>query len=84
MAGSGHGVRVMLLTGRDAMEKVLKYVVAGNTAQMSDPAFVAELKAWIRFGAGEAERTGDGPFLPARPAPRCCRAGWVVDSRACS
>ena len=43
-AGSGKNVRVMLLTERPAMEKVLEYVVAGNTAQITDPAFVAELK----------------------------------------
>jgi hypothetical protein len=68
-AGSGNGVRVMLLTERDAMENVLEYVVAGNTAQMHDPAFVAELKAWIRFSAGEAERTGDGLFSGTTGAP---------------
>jgi hypothetical protein len=71
-AGSGNGVRVVLLTERPAMEKVLEYVVAGNTLQMNDPAFVEELKAWIRFGTSEAQRTGDGLFAgttgnPAMP-----------------
>jgi hypothetical protein len=71
-AGTGNGVRVVLLTERPAVEKVLEYVVAANTAQMDDPAFVAELKAWIRFGADEALRTGDGLFagvsgIPAMP-----------------
>jgi hypothetical protein len=71
-AGSGDGVRVMLLTDRAAIEKVLEYVVAGNTAQMNDRAFVEELKTWIRFGADEAARTGDGLFAgttgnPAMP-----------------
>ncbi|WP_231502326.1 Tat pathway signal protein [Herbaspirillum sp. RV1423] len=59
-AGTGNGVRLMLLTERAAIEKVLEYVVAANTAQMADTAFVAELKTWIRFSAAEAERTGDG------------------------
>jgi hypothetical protein len=68
-AGTGNGVRVVLLTERAAMENVLEYVVAGNTAQMDDPAFVAELKAWIRFGAGEAERTGDGLFSGTTGTP---------------
>ncbi len=69
-AGSGHGVRVVLLTARPAMESVLEYVVAANTAQMKDPAFVAELKTWIRFGTDEALRTGDGLFagLAGNPA----------------
>lgn len=68
-AGTGNGVRVMLLTERAVMEKVLEYVVAANTAQMADPAFVAELKAWIRFGAAEAERTSDGLFSGASGSP---------------
>jgi hypothetical protein len=44
------------------MEKILDYVVAGNTAQMNDPAFIEELKTWIRFNGDEAVRTGDGLF----------------------
>jgi hypothetical protein len=61
-AGTGDGVRVLLLTGKAAMEKVLEYVVQGNTAQINNPAFVKELKAWIRFNGDEAVRTGDGLF----------------------
>ena len=72
-AGTGNGVAVILLTERKAMEKVLEYVVQGNTMQINNPDFVSELESWIRFGDGEAIRTGDG--LPARvtgspPAPR--------------
>lgn len=61
-AGTGNGVRVVLLTQRSAMETVLAHVISGNTAQIRDPAFVEELKLWIRFGADEALRTGDGLF----------------------
>jgi hypothetical protein len=72
-AGTGNGVAVILLTERDAMEKVLEYVIEGNTMQINNPAFVSELESWIRFSDGEAIRTGDG--LTARstgspPAPR--------------
>ena len=72
-AGTGNGVAVVLLTERGAMEKVLEYVVQGNTLQINNPAFVGELESWIRFSDGEAIRTGDG--LTARstgspPAPR--------------
>jgi hypothetical protein len=74
-AGTGDGVRVMLLTERTATEKVLEYVVAANSAQMGDPAFIAELKTWIRFGADEAERTGDGLFSGASGSPVLPR--WV-------
>ncbi len=74
-AGTGHGVRVMLLTDRAAMERVLAFVVSGNTAQMRHPAFVAELKAWIRFGAEEAQRSGDGLFAGASGNPAMPR--WL-------
>ena len=74
-AGAGIGVRVVLLTERAAMEKVLEYVVAGNTAQMNDPAFVAELKAWIRFSASEATDAGDGLYAGASGNPSLPR--WL-------
>jgi hypothetical protein len=61
-AGSGKGVRIMLFTERPAMEKVLEYVVAGNGVQMRDPAFMKELKAWIRFSKDQAAAAGDGLF----------------------
>jgi hypothetical protein len=61
-AGAGNGVRMVLLTARAAMESVLEFVVAGNSAQIADRAFVEELTAWIRFGADEAARSGDGLF----------------------
>ncbi len=77
-AGSGNGVQLLLLTERLKMEQILEYVVQGNTAQMNDPAFVAELKAWIRFNGSEAVRLGDGlfgassgnPTLPSWLGPR--------------
>jgi hypothetical protein len=74
-AGTGAGVRVLLLTGEAAMENILEYVVAGNTAQMSDPAFVEELKAWIRFSSDEAVRTGDGLFSKTTGSPSVPR--WL-------
>jgi hypothetical protein len=80
-AGTGNGVRVLLLTERAALEKVLAYVVAGNSAQMENPAFVAELKAWIRFNAEEAESKGDGLFAGASGNPAMPR--WL-GSRAMS
>lgn len=68
-AGQGNGVRAILLTEREAMEKVLEYVVQGNTAQMNDRAFVEELKAWIRFSADDAIRTGDGLYAASSGNP---------------
>lgn len=68
-AGTGNGVRVILLTEQAAMEKVLEYVVRGNTAQMNDRAFVDELKAWIRFSSDEAVRTRDGLYAASSGNP---------------
>jgi hypothetical protein len=55
-------VRLLLITEKSALEKLLEFVVQGNTAQMNDKAFVDELKAWIRFNGADAARTGDGLF----------------------
>jgi hypothetical protein len=68
-AGTGRGVRVLLLTEWSLMEQVLDYVVQGNTAQMSDPAFVVELKAWIPFSRSDAVRTGDGLYSGSSGSP---------------
>jgi magnesium-transporting ATPase (P-type) len=53
-AGSGNCVQVHLLTDKQAMENIFNFVVQGNTAQMRDPAFVRELKDWIRFNGAQA------------------------------
>ena len=68
-AGTSDKVRLLLLTDRAVMEGVLAYVVQANTQQMNDPAFVAELKAWIRFSAADAVRTGDGLYAAASGNP---------------
>ena len=68
-AGTGKGVQVIVLTERKAMETVLEYVVQGNTAQMNDPAFVDELKKWIRFSGDEAVRTADGLYAASSGNP---------------
>ena len=69
---------VRLFTARPAIESVLRRVVAANTAQMNDAAFVKELKAWIRFGTDEALRTGDGLFAGATGNPALPR--WLGSS----
>lgn len=68
-AGTGNGVQVRLLTDKQAMETVLDFVIQGNTAQMRDPAFVRELKAWIRFNGAQAVRHGDGLFARSSGNP---------------
>jgi Nitroreductase family len=65
----GTGINLILLTEKQALEKVLEYVIAGNTAQMNNPAFVKELKSWIRFNGEEAVRRGDGLFAQSSGNP---------------
>jgi nitroreductase len=61
-AGTGAGVRVVLLTAPERIERVLELVVAGNRVQLRDPAFVRELKHWVRFNPRQARAAGDGLF----------------------
>jgi hypothetical protein len=68
-AGTATGVEVILLDQRAAMEKVLEFVVQGNTAQVNDRAFVEELKAWIRFNGEDAVSTGDGLYTASSGNP---------------
>jgi Nitroreductase family len=77
-AASGDGMNLIVLTEKQAMEKVLEYVVAGNTAQINDPAFVKELKSWIRFNEQEAVRQGDGLFAKSSGNPTAPH--WIASS----
>jgi hypothetical protein len=74
-AGTGNGVQVLMLTEKQAMENVLEYVMQGNAAQINDPAFIQELKSWIRFGDAEAVQTGDGLFSRSTGNPSVPR--WL-------
>lgn len=68
-AGTGPGVRVLLLTDRQVMAQLLDFVIEGNTAQMRDPAFVRELKQWLRFDGRQAAMSGDGLYAGASGNP---------------
>ncbi len=61
-AGTGQGVRVLLFTGKPQVEQILEYVTRANSAQLADPAFIAELKHWIRFNPADAVASGDGLY----------------------
>jgi nitroreductase len=63
------GVDTVLITERGQMDRVRDLVVAGNSAQMADPAFLRELKSWLRFSPGHAIETGDGLFSVASGNP---------------
>ncbi|MEP6778908.1 MAG: Tat pathway signal protein, partial [Gemmatimonadaceae bacterium] len=56
------GVATVLVTDRTQMDRIRDLVLTGTSAQMSDAAFVRELKSWLRFSPRQAERTGDGLY----------------------
>jgi hypothetical protein len=63
------GVDLVLLTDRPRLDQVRDLVVAGNSAQMADPAFMRELTGWLRFNPREALARGDGLFSAASGRP---------------
>jgi nitroreductase len=63
------GVDLVLITDRAQIDRVRDLVIAGNSAQMADPAFVQELKAWLRFSPRQAIEAGDGLFSAASGNP---------------
>jgi len=69
------GVDLVLITDRPQIDRVRNLVVAGNSAQISDAAFVRELKAWLRFSPRDAIQTGDGLFSAASGSPAL--PGWL-------
>ena len=74
-AGNGDGVRMLLFTEQQQREDILSYLVAGNSAQMDDAAFVEELKSWIRFSYDDALSTRDGLFSKSSGNPAL--PGWI-------
>jgi hypothetical protein len=74
-AGTGDGVRVVMLTRPAELAMVEQFVVRGNTAQLKNPAFVQELMAWVRFNPSEAARQGDGLYSAASGNPSLPR--WL-------
>ncbi|MDO8906741.1 Tat pathway signal protein [Hydrogenophaga sp.] len=76
-AGSNDRVRLLLLTEKSAIERVLDFVVQGNTAQLNDKAFINELKSWIRYSASDAVARGDGLFGKSSGNPTI--PSWLGD-----
>lgn len=67
------GVDLIVITDRAQIDRIGELVIAGNSAQIADPAFVWELRSWLRFSPRQAIETGDGLFSattgnPALPA----------------
>ena len=56
------GVDLILITDRARIGQVADLIATANTAQIADPAFMAELEHWMRFNPRRALDTGDGLF----------------------
>ena len=68
-AGRIPGVDMLIVTDQAQIERILTLVIAANSAQVADPAFVSELKRWLRFNPRQALETGDGLFSAATGNP---------------
>jgi len=56
------GVDLVLISQRPQIDRVRDLILAANTAQMNDPAFIRELKSWLRYNPRQALDRGDGLF----------------------
>ena len=56
------GVDLILITDRAQMGQATDLIANANTAQIADPAYMAELKHWMRFNPRRAAASGDGLF----------------------
>lgn len=63
------GVDVLLITARTQIDRIRELVIAANSDQMADDAFMRELKDWIRFNPRQAMDTADGLFSVASGSP---------------
>jgi hypothetical protein len=63
------GVRARFITARSDLDKLKELVVLGNTKQCQDPAFVDELRRWVRFNQRQAALTGDGLYAGSSANP---------------
>jgi hypothetical protein len=63
------GVSVLVVTDRAKISNIVDYVLQGNSAQMRDQAFMAELVRWMRFSEADALATMDGLFSRASGNP---------------
>lgn len=56
------GVDLIMITDPGEMSELADLIAAANAAQITDPAFMAELKHWMRFDPRHAMNPGDGLF----------------------
>lgn len=69
MAAKIQGCGLILITEPPKIAQILDLIVSANSAQIRDPAFVSELKSWLRFNAASAVATHDGLYAPCSGNP---------------
>ncbi len=64
LANAAHisGVDLILMTERPQLARLSDLIATGTAAQIADPAFIRELKLWMRFNPRSALQSGDGLF----------------------
>jgi len=63
------GCELLLIEDLVRVEQVLELILLATALQASDPAFVAELRSWLRFNAGAAVDSGDGLYVACSGIP---------------
>lgn len=69
------GVEPIFVMDAPQRDRVLDLLIVGNNAQLDDPAFIDELKSWLRFNERDAAASRDGLFSAATGNPRL--PGWL-------
>jgi hypothetical protein len=70
------GVEIAIVTERSALDRLRDLIIAANGAQMADPAFIGELKHWLRFNSGQALAERDGLFSACSGNPQL--PSWIA------
>ncbi len=68
-ATANNNVDLRLFSTPSDRERILEFVIAGNSAQMDDSAFVEELLQWIRFDPDTALAKADGLYAACSGNP---------------
>jgi hypothetical protein len=68
-AATGDEVELVLIAERSPIDAIGGLVIDADTIQMKDPAYLDELKHWLRFSYRDAVRSGDGLFAAATGNP---------------
>lgn len=75
LAARIEGVEPVFVTDGQRRDQILDLILAGNSAQLDDPAFVRELKSWLRFNERAAAASRDGLFSAVTGNPRL--PSWI-------